>query len=380
MANELATIEHGPMLTGATPLAPKPVESVAMTRILLALVATAAMTSCAADREHLVPLDFHVGGLTRVVAENGSTAHEYLWPGVYFAANFRGPSVSFVVEDEHNVLNVYVDDELQLILPRAGRRNVTLTDLGEGEHTVRIEKTSETQGPTARFHGFFVPDADDRRAPPVYERAIEFIGDSFTVGYGNTSTGTECSLEEVLETTNTSLAFGPLTAKHFSADYRILASSGFGMVRNYANKQPGATMPMLYRQAVSGQPNDGWKPDTIVIWLGTNDFSTDLGEDERWADPDELRKDYRSTYVEFVESLRQASPDAHIVLIASGKFIDDVRDVQSRLAFGATNNTISVLRIDELNYQGCHAHPSVADHVSVANRLIETLSRIRAPQ
>jgi lysophospholipase L1-like esterase len=351
-----------------------------MTRMLLALVATAALASCAAERERLVPLDYHVGGVTRLVAENGSTAHEYMWPGVYFAANFAGPSVSLSVEDEHNVLNVYIDDELQLILPRAGRRNVALTDLGEGEHTVRIEKTSETQGPTARFHGFFVPDADDRRPPPVYERAIEFIGDSFTVGYGNSSTGTACTATQVRDTTNTSLAFGPLVAKHFDADYRILASSGFGMVRNYANKQPGTTMPVLYRQALAGEPDRAWQPDVIVVWLGTNDFSTELREDDRWADPAALQQDFRTTYVSFVESLQQASPEARIVLIASGKFIDDVRDVQSRLALSAPNNTLSVLHMGELDYQGCHAHPSVADHVAVAKRLVETLSTSRARQ
>ncbi|MEJ2257207.1 MAG: SGNH/GDSL hydrolase family protein [Woeseiaceae bacterium] len=234
------------------------------------------------------------GVVTREVVANGHPVHEYQWPGVYFEARFDGPAVSFSVDDDQNVLHVLVDGELLLVLPRAGYRDVTLADLGDGAHTIRVEKTSETQGSTARFLGFSVPDAGRRRAPPDYTRAIEFIGDSFTVGYGDTSTGTECSGTQVRDTTNTSLAFGPLTAKHFASDYRILASSGFGMVRNYANKEPGTTMPVLYHRALSGEPDAAWQPDAIVIWLGTNDFSTAVGEDERWQDPAGLRDDYRA--------------------------------------------------------------------------------------
>jgi lysophospholipase L1-like esterase len=342
-----------------------------MNKRLSALCAiTALLAACAHTEPQNVPLDYHVGGVTREVVANGHPVHEYQWPGVYFEARFDGPAVSFSVDDDQNVLYVLVDGELQLVLPRAGYRDVTLADLGDGAHTIRIEKTSETQGSTARFLGFSVPDADRRLAPPAYTRAIEFIGDSFTVGYGDTSTGTECSGTQVRDTTNTSLAFGPLTAKHFAADYRILASSGFGMVRNYANKEPGTTMPVLYHRALSGEPVAAWQPDAIVIWLGTNDFSTALGEDERWQDPARLRDDYRASYVRFVEALQQASPKAHVVLIASGAFVDDVNDVRSRL-----DGDVTVLRVDGLTYQGCHGHPSVEDHGEVARRLIALLAK-----
>ena len=348
-----------------------------MKRQLLFLLAVAAVPAGASGRVELVPLDVHVGGVTRVVTEGDGPVHEYVWPGVWFEANFAGPSVSFAVEDDHNILNVYVDDKLELVLPRAGRRDVTLTNLGAGEHTVRIEKTTETQGPTARFLGFFVTDADEQRAPPAYARAIEFIGDSFTVGYGNTSTGTACTVTQVSDTTNTSLAFGPLVAKHLNADYRIVASSGFGMVRNYANKEPGTTMPVLYRRAVSEESDREWQPDAIVIWLGTNDFSTELGVNEQWAGTAALHDDYRTTYIAFVESLRRASPQADILLVGSGRFVDDVRAVHARLAKRAGKG-VAMLVIDGLDYQGCHGHPSVADHEAIATRVIEALSALSA--
>src|SRR5690606_16277784 len=103
-----------------------------------------------------------------------------------------------------------------------------------------------TQSNTGRFLGFYTPAKNHALAGPKRKRSIEFIGDSFTVGYGNTSPSQECSNEEVYATTNSQLAFGPLVAKHFNADYQINASSGFGIVRNYNGSSPDKNLIGLY--------------------------------------------------------------------------------------------------------------------------------------
>src|SRR5207237_1246644 len=64
-------------------------------------------------------------------------------------------------------------------------------------------------------------------------RAIEFIGDSHTVGYGNTSPGRACTEDQVWATTDTSRGIAPLTAARYAADYQVNAISGRGVVRNY---------------------------------------------------------------------------------------------------------------------------------------------------
>lgn len=342
------------------------------------LIAISVIASCEPSNTAREPLDVHVGGRAVVAADN-PLRHTYNWPGVYFEARFSGPSVTVEIDDDQNILKLLVDGETQLVFPRAGRRSVTLQDLGDGEHTIRLEKLTETQGPTGDFLGFFVPDIDAVLPPPQYDRLIEFIGDSNTVGYGNTSTGRECTDEQISDTTNTSLAFAPLVARHFDADYRIIASSGYGMVRNYANGSPGKTMPVLHERALHDDPNSAvvneQSPDDIVIALGSNDFSTPLGEDEAWEDDDKLREDFRDTYVRFIERLRHQHASARFVLVALPDFAADVEAVRDTLiARGIDQIIIARLSALGLDRLGCDYHLSVSDHAQFASNFINSLS------
>lgn len=353
---------------------------------ILAVAVALAMVSCTTGNASRTALELHVGGRTVAATREGRVAFTYSWPGVYFEARFTGSTVDVEIDDDANELYLYVDENLQLILPRAGRRSITLNALGAGEHTVRLQKTSETQGPTGTFLGFYVPSADRALPPPEYEHAIEFIGDSYTVGYGDTATGRDCSETEVRETTDTSLAFGPLVARYFRADYRVLASSGFGVVRNYANGHPGFTMPVLYERDLydveAGHSPDDWHPDVIVIALGINDFSTPLGDDEAWENRESLRADFRATYVEFVERLHRGTPSANFVLLAprafDGEILQAVTAVHAELAKRGYDN-VTLLPFDGLDLEGCHYHPSVADHGQLASLLIRKLSGLPAP-
>ena len=344
---------------------------------LLAVVALLA-NACTRSDISWTPLDVHVGGRTFTDPANPSR-HTYSWPGVYFEARFSGPAVRVDVNDDQNMLHVLIDNELQLVLPRAGHRSVVLGDLGDGEHTVRVEKISETQGPTGEFLGFFVPDAASKRPPPTYTHLIEFIGDSNMVGYGNTSPGRECTAHEIRDTTNTSLAFSPSVAKHFGADYRMIASSGFGVVRNYANKEQGLTMPVLYDFALHDPDSPTWTTDAtadvIVIRLGSNDFSTPLGDDEPWADPDALHADFRQTYAAFVERLQQEQGPARFVLLVDPGFEADLQAVRAALAERGIDH-VTVLVLPELERSACDYHFSINDHELVATRLIDVLSSL----
>src|SRR5581483_9468286 len=98
---------------------------------------------------------------------------------------------------------------------------------------VRLEKMTESQQGGSRFIGLFPTLGDVPLPAPRRARQIEFIGDSYTVGYGNVSPSRTCTREEVHDRTDTQQAFGPLVARHYDADDRIVAYSGFGIVRNY---------------------------------------------------------------------------------------------------------------------------------------------------
>lgn len=327
---------------------------------MLALLLAAAITQTA--------LPLNIGGRVAPApnGENGG-AYDFGWPGVYFEGRFSGPSVEVKVDPGAEHLALSIDGVRKTELATPGMTRITLNTLGAGEHTIRIDKLTESQSGSARFGGFFV---DQGRALPAPSRPrhIEFIGDSHTVGYGVRSISRDCTESQVHDLTDTSLAFGPILAGRLDADYRIEAFSGRGVVRNYNGVAAGQPLPALFPRLIPGQDqprigaDDPWKPDTVVIGLGTNDFSTPLHAGELWADEAALRKDYRDSYVAFVQGLKASRPDARFFLIAGDAFAEDVAEVADRA--GAT-----AVRITNMDRGACHWHPSVADQTMMADKL-----------
>lgn len=346
------------------------------TKLLLAFLAT--MTAATAES---VPLDLYIGGRVVAKAEGGATSYTYAWPGVWFEANFSGDAVDVKVDDAKDNLYLYVDGAHKLTLTRPGKTTVTLKDLGPGKHVVRLEKASETQSSSGSFGGFYVASRDAALPAPQYTRRIEFIGDSFTVGYGNTSRGQVCTVEDVDETTDTSRAFAPATAKYFGAAYRIHAFSGRGIVRNYNGIAPGETLPVLYQFSLfdksAGVPEDGWTPDVIVIGLGTNDFSTPLHADEPWATREALRADFVKKYAAFVQTLHTKFPAAQIILMASDRGENEIANgatATAELLRSEGLKDVGVIIFAGLDFAACHGHPSLKDDVLLTKLLTDRLS------
>jgi len=289
------------------------------------------------------------------------------WPGIYFEGRFAGDDITVAVESDHDHFRVLIDGSERATLTKPGVTRVSFTSLGRGEHVVRLEKLTESQQRTSRFLGF-----STRTGHPIAQRArnsrqIEFIGDSYTVGYGNLSPDQACTEQQVHDRTDTQQAFGAVLAKRLGADYRIIAFSGRGVVRNYNGIVPGESLPVLYPRAIPGEPSaaaadPSWNPQTIVINLGTNDFSTQLHPGEAWSDDAALRQAYRQRYVAFVRQLRGGNPQAQFVLMSGELFHADVEAVAKET--GATP-----IRFGPLERTGCHGHPSLKDDQAMADLL-----------
>jgi len=324
-------------------------------------VAALALMGAAPSQDRIVPV--HIGG--RVIAESDG-AMRFGWPGVYFEGRFEGTHVTIMAEARDEQLAVLVDGKQRMVLTKASPASVTIDGLAPGKHVVRLEKLTESQSGYARFMGF----GTDGKPLPLQPRAkrIEFIGDSHSVGYGDTSPKRECTRQEVHDTTNTQLAFGPLVAKRLDADYRVIAYSGYGIVRNYNGAVPGDSLPKRYARALPGEEgaakDDGWKPDRIVIKLGSNDFSTPLHAGEAWPDQAALHADYRARYAEFLAMLIAKQPQAKFLLMGSGDFLADVEAV----AKGAAK-PVKAVRWVELENSGCDWHPSLKDHRNLADQI-----------
>ncbi len=344
-------------------------------RLLPALAAYAVLAAAAQAETPKIALPVHIGGRVLLNASDGEWLHA--WPGTYFEASFKGTAVTVRLNDGVNKLDIYIDGVRVDSETKPGRGDIELGPLPDGMHTIRLEKRTEAAWTYAGFGGFFVPDAADvLPAPQARPRQIEFIGDSYTVGYGNTSASRTCPGDGVWATTDTSEAFGPLTAKHYDADYQINAISGHGIVRNYGGGD-GDPVPVAYPFTLIDhqvQYNDtSWQPQIIVIGLGTNDFSTPLHDGEKWKTRDDEHADYETTYVSFVQTLRARNPNAAFILMATdqvdGEIQSEVKNVIARLkASGETR--VDFIPMNNLSFGGCDWHPTTEDDKTVSNLLV----------
>ncbi len=357
-----------------------------------ASIALVLLGSCASFRAQVIqvtamreplllrPLPMHAGGRVLVMRGDavdglGAEMYETQWPGSYFEAGFRGAEVYFRLGKNDEALDVAVDGQapVKLVKPAVGVYRVS--GLRAGAHAVRVSVITESQPEPNVFGGFGIGAEGTATAPPKRSRQIEFIGDSHTVGYGNTSVKRECTTEEVWATTDSAAAFGPMVAGHYGADYQVNAISGHGVVRNY-DGSAGDPVPVAYPYVLFDKreryEDPAWKPEVIVIALGTNDFSTSLHAGERWKSREELHADYEGTYVRFVQQLRAENAGAYFVLWATekadGEIEAEVGKVVGRLKAGGEKR-VAFLPIDGLSFGGCHAHPSVADDGVIAAKL-----------
>jgi lysophospholipase L1-like esterase len=324
------------------------------------------------------PLPVHIGG--RAVAEPEG-AWRFGWPGVYFEGRFSGTGVAVAVDSATEHFRVLIDGVERAVLSAPGTARLAIGGLAPGPHVVRLEKQTESQEGSARFLGFRPLDGAMPLPPSPRARRIEFVGDSWSAGYGNASPGRVCTSERRHQLTDTQRAFGPLVAARLDADYRIIAYSGFGMVRNYGGAAPELSLPAIYDRAIPGEParaaadDAAWRPQLIVIALGTNDFSTALRPGERWADQAALRADWRARYVAFVRLLMARQPQARFLLLGDESFFPEVEQVAAALNRDAAR-PVATLRHGGLALTGCDFHPGLADHRALAELVAGAIGRI----
>ncbi|HUQ56490.1 SGNH/GDSL hydrolase family protein [Lentzea sp.] len=307
---------------------------------------------------------------------------QYSWPGVYFEGRFRGTSVGVTVNDAASYYDVQIDGRTVATLAKPGRITYWARGLSNAEHRVRLVKRSESPWSAGEFGGF---TGAVLARPAARTRQIEFIGDSLTAGYGNLSTTRDCSANGgVDQNTNADLSFGALTARALNADYQINAFSGRGMVRNYNGGEPGTSYRTYYDRALLNIDGDvwqnpgTWRPQLVVVGLGTNDFSTALRPGEQWPTTESLVAAYKSAYHEFLDKLRARYGSTTMIVVsvpeASGTFADAVRQVaQERADSRVRHWNYADPALDRL---GCDWHFSQHDHRLISGLLNDYIAKL----
>jgi lysophospholipase L1-like esterase len=309
-----------------------------------------------------------------------STASQvrFNWSGCIIEASFPGPSIGIELSDGQADYDVEIDGAPDTILRTVSSTThyTFRTNLSTGSHTVRLMQRSENHWNAAVFKGFYLADGKALLpAPAKPERKIEFIGDSYTAGYGNESPGRTCSSEQLRAYTNANKSFGPLVTKAFHAQSVVLGYSGAGMVRNYGESSKKSEKPFPYYYGkvlgdVSGEWNfTQWTPDLAVICLGTNDFSTTPYPDDT---------SYKNAYHTFIGRVLGNYPDASILCVTThtGPMDNYVKQVVAAEVSSKGHPKVYYAEFPQsLAMNGCDYHPSAADDKAIAAALIDTIMK-----
>lgn len=314
-------------------------------------------------------------------AKNGEVRLGYSGAGV--KAAFAGGSLGMRMDSaKPNWVNVYIDGKrvTKLKVEGMGSTYEVASGLSKGIHTVEIVKATEGMVGPVTFHGFSLPD-EGRLVewPEKQTRKIEFVGDSITCGYGIEVN--DPKLHFTPETENFCDSYAWLAARALNADYLVVARSGIGMVRNYGGPVDGSpdNMPAIYDRTLFHEPALVWDsarfvPDVVCINLGTNDFSTQGVNQEKYA----------ANYLAFVKMLIGRYPAARFVLLMGPMSKSEAqRDILHQVAGALNKDHGSKVSVFDLSKQGAHGfgadyHPSQAQAKINGEELAKYLSEVMA--
>lgn len=308
----------------------------------------------------------------------------FAWPGSAIYTRFSGTGINVRLDDAgQNFFAVVVDNGEPQVLATGPDQSFPLAaGLPAGEHTVLIEKRTESSLGAVQFLGFEPTDGAIVPSPAPYARGIELIGDSITCGYGNEGQGPGCGF--TADTENEFMAYGAIAARALGAAHVGISYSGIGMYRDYGGSTQDQ-MPVRFHRTLADDPASAWDfswtPDVVVVNLGTNDFAT--------GDPGQP---YVDAYLGFVEEVRGRYPDAFI-LCAVGSMLSDTypqgamhltRAKQYAQSVVTARNQAGDAKIgfvdlgeqDAADGLGCDYHPSVATHEKMAAKLVVAIEDV----
>jgi lysophospholipase L1-like esterase len=301
------------------------------------------------------PLEaIHYGGRFDFAAAAGPRS---AWSGTSMGARFIGTSMSVQLSGPANVyFEVLIDGAQAGVLVTASGDNVypLTAGLPYDIHDVQIYRRNEASFGAVQFKGFTTDVGGGLIASPrLYSRRIEFIGDSYTAGYGVEGTP-PCKFSAATESAYASYA--GITARNLAAEASIVAWSGRGVYQNFGGAQK-PTMPALYPFSIPVQPTVNWDftlgpADVVVINLGINDFSIPVNQ-----------AGFEGAYAGLIQTVRSKHPGAAIFCVG-GPLLGTTATIYVQNAIAATGDPLVWMvdfpKLDATLGYGCDHHPGAA--------------------
>lgn len=280
--------------------------------------------------------------------------HGYFESGLELG--FTGTSVLLTLDGSCRLLYRVDDGPVQRDLSASGTL-VLASGLSRGPHAVQVYSEYQQSFPKLKY---FEIDHGASVKPGIKKPAMEFVGDSISVGYVGpglvNSLGSSFSFKtpELLGFAHNTVAFGGIAAAAGSG-----SPDSSGMVSRYTKLSeyvPGETN-------VPEWDTSRYVPDHIVVNLGTNDPSTGA-----------QAPNFKPAYLNFLENLRSYYPAAIIFAMSplNTAHRTEIADTVSvRNAAGDAN----VVFVDTTGWINTATettdgtHPTIAAHDKVAVKL-----------
>lgn len=260
---------------------------------------------------------------------------------------------------------VFADGQLANTLDVTGRETgkevEILTGLEKGVHTVKIVRATQENIGGFKVQGLLI-NGNYLKTENTRSLAIDFYGDSITVGYG---TDTIPADGDWVKYSNGTQAYAFLTAEALKANYNIFAYAGIGF---YADSN-GNTNNNMMKQLDGFAYNKN--ADVTVINLGTNDLS-------QLSVAGGLEK-LKTEFVAFLQKIREQHPGSAIVL-AYG-MMNDSSNMKALISHAVTSfyengdGNIYSVQLPK-GTSGGHGHPNNEQQAAAANALTPFLQKV----
>lgn len=223
----------------------------------------------------------------------------WAWPGGYAESIFHGTDLSLSMQGKDCQVRVSIDHTPWEDLCLGEEKQDLHWHGSSGEHLLRIQTTHQESDRRFILHPPVATAVIPAHARPLQ---IEFVGDSWTCGFGN--------LSEKELASDCTKAFSALVAEQLHADYSLIAVSGHGIVKNFGEAPPSPeSLPVKYLRAESHRSEsfsfEERKADIGILLAGENDYSftpyPDAGQ-------------FRQTYRGLLQLMRARHPGIQIFL------------------------------------------------------------------
>ena len=291
--------------------------------------------------------------------------------GIEFVANCKG-DVTFHInanaakyqETQGCYFRAYVDGDVYMNgnspYYEVSGSKITLKDLPEGEHTIRIVKATGYQLALAELVSVYLTGTVNDTAPADKDLFIEFVGDSISCGWGLIGTH-----DGKYTSQDATLAYPYLLASALNADYSILGVSGQGIATGNPQIDNAYKYASIKRSTATEYGFER-KADIVVINADTNDA---------WRSQPVPEKVFIDEYKALVEYVRAKNGDETKIILVCGMIKTTYAE--------AISNLVTELGGEDENYYYFKAttckgeyggHPNEAENISYTGFLKDLIT------